>query len=69
MLKSRGFNVEIDDAVVELIGATGYDPAYGARHLQRNLETLLLAPIARAGARTLHATVQDGRVAVAPATA
>jgi ATP-dependent Clp protease ATP-binding subunit ClpA len=69
MLKSRGFNVEIDDAVVELIGATGYDPAYGARHLQRNLETLLLAPIARAGARTLRATVQDGRVAVAPATA
>jgi ATP-dependent Clp protease ATP-binding subunit ClpA len=64
MLAARGFAVEIDDAVTELIGATGYDPAYGARHLQRNLEALLLAPIARAGARTLHATVRDGQVVV-----
>jgi ATP-dependent Clp protease ATP-binding subunit ClpA len=67
MLKARGFSVEIDAAVVELIGASGYDPAYGARHLQRNLETLLLAPIARAGARELRATVRDGRIAVTPA--
>jgi ATP-dependent Clp protease ATP-binding subunit ClpA len=66
MLQARGFTVAIDDAVAELIGATGYDPAYGARHLQRNLETLLLAPIARAGARELHATVRDGRIVVAP---
>jgi ATP-dependent Clp protease ATP-binding subunit ClpA len=65
MLEQRGYRVEIDEAVIELIGATGYDPAYGARHLQRNLEALLLTPIARAGARALHAYVENGRVVVA----
>ena len=67
MLEARDFRVEIDDAVVELIGATGYDPAYGARHLQRNLEALLLEPIARAGEKALRAYVRDGRVMVAAA--
>jgi ATP-dependent Clp protease ATP-binding subunit ClpA len=61
--------VAIDDAVVELIGSSGYDPAYGARHLQRNLEALLLQPIARAGSRELHAYVQDGHVKVAAVAA
>jgi ATP-dependent Clp protease ATP-binding subunit ClpA len=69
MLRARGFSVDIEDAVVELIGATGYDPAYGARHLQRNLESLLLEPIARAGSRSLRAFVRDGRIAVAAADA
>ena len=67
LLRARGLDVVIDEAVAELIGETGYDPAYGARHLQRNLEALLLAPIARAGARSLRVSVHDGRVSVRPA--
>jgi ATP-dependent Clp protease ATP-binding subunit ClpC len=67
LLQARGFTVEIDPAVAALIGEAGYDPAYGARHLQRNVESMLLAPIARAGDRSLRVFVRDERIVVEPA--
>jgi len=61
-LAERGYAVAIGDGVAQLIAATGYDPAYGARHLQRNIERLLLEPLAALRERELTAEVADGRV-------
>lgn len=41
-LSERGYRLEIEDGVIDHIASTGYDRAYGARHLQRNIEKLLL---------------------------
>ena len=41
-LRDRGFVVRISDQVVEHLARTGYDQRYGARHVQRNIERLLL---------------------------
>jgi ATP-dependent Clp protease ATP-binding subunit ClpA len=61
-LAERGYVVSIPDDVVTLIATTGYDPAYGARHLQRNVERLLLEPLASVPERELTAEVREGRV-------
>ena len=47
MLASRGWTVTVDDDVIEWLATTGYDPAYGARHLQRNIERRLLGELVR----------------------
>jgi ATP-dependent Clp protease ATP-binding subunit ClpA len=62
-LAERGYELEIPDEVVELVSRTGYDPAYGARHLQRNVEQLLLMPLAQHEARRCRAIVEGDRVA------
>jgi ATP-dependent Clp protease ATP-binding subunit ClpA len=44
-LAERGYVLEVDDGVIDAIADAGYEPAYGARHLQRNIERLLLQPL------------------------
>jgi ATP-dependent Clp protease ATP-binding subunit ClpA len=61
-LAQRGYVIKIGDDAVELIATTGYDPAYGARHLQRNIERLLLEPLTTETARELVTEVLKGRV-------
>lgn len=61
-LDSRGFEVEFSADVTRLVAETGYDPAYGARHLQRNLEKLLLEPLTNATHRKVSATTEDGSI-------
>ncbi len=39
--------IEVEPSAIQFLGETGYDPAYGARHLTRNVEQLLLQPLAR----------------------
>ena len=39
-------SLTIGDDVTGLLAGNGYDPVYGARHLQRNIERLLLEPLA-----------------------
>jgi ATP-dependent Clp protease ATP-binding subunit ClpC len=46
MLKA-GIQLQWSDAVLELIAREGFDPRFGARPLQRTLETLVVAPLAR----------------------
>jgi energy-coupling factor transporter ATP-binding protein EcfA2 len=58
-LTERGYDASTGAGVVELIATSGYDPKYGARHLQRNLERLLLMPLASATSRSVCAEV-DG---------
>ena len=45
--RSDGKEIEIDESAIVFLGETGYDPTYGARHLTRNVESLLLQPLAR----------------------
>ncbi|MFT4186981.1 MAG: AAA family ATPase [Aeromicrobium sp.] len=62
-LSSAGWNVTCSDDVADWLARTGYDEAYGARHLQRNIERELLARLALADSRTVHVTVEaDGLV-------
>ena len=41
-LRNRGYVINVPDAVVDSLARTGYDKRYGARHVQRNIERLLL---------------------------
>ncbi|MFN8501510.1 AAA family ATPase [Kouleothrix sp.] len=43
----RNLLVEIDDAVIERLLAQGFHPLYGARPLQREIERLVILPLAR----------------------
>jgi ATP-dependent Clp protease ATP-binding subunit ClpA len=47
-LVRRSVSVDVEDAVVALIGRTGFDPVYGARGLQRVLRRTLAEPVAEA---------------------
>ncbi len=59
-LRERGYRLAIPAEVIDLVAETGYDPAYGARHLHRNVERLLLQPLAAMEDRDLKASV-NGR--------
>ncbi|HNP56465.1 MAG TPA: AAA family ATPase [Gordonia sp. (in: high G+C Gram-positive bacteria)] len=70
MLASRGWTVTVDDDVIEWLATTGYDPAYGARHLQRNIERRLLGELVRfseRGVSSVRASVRDGEVVISEA--
>ena len=56
-MAERGYRLTFDDAVLDHLATTGYSSAYGARHLQRNIEQLLLQPLAARQDRDLHASV------------
>lgn len=43
----RRIAVSVDDGVVPLLLREGYSPVYGARHLKRTVERMVLLPIAR----------------------
>lgn len=45
-LKYRDVALDIDDAVLDHLGKTGYNAAYGARYLQRTIRSKLIHPIA-----------------------
>jgi ATP-dependent Clp protease ATP-binding subunit ClpC len=43
----RNLLVEIDDSVIDLVLEKGYSPLYGARPLKREIERLVVSPMAR----------------------
>ncbi|MFH0946471.1 MAG: ATP-dependent Clp protease ATP-binding subunit [Planctomycetota bacterium] len=45
--QKQGKTIEIEPSAIRFLGETGYDPTFGARHLTRNIESLLLQPLAR----------------------
>jgi MoxR-like ATPase len=58
----RGFTLTYDPAVVDLVASSGYDPAYGARPVQRALETLVVLPLAACAPGAWHAVVDGAAV-------
>ncbi|MFV0453300.1 MAG: AAA family ATPase [Propioniciclava sp.] len=60
----HGRVVELSPDVASYLAATGYDPAYGARHLHRNIERLLLTAMARSDATAISVGVVDDQIVV-----
>ncbi len=47
-IRFRRMNLHIENEVLDYLGEQGYDPRYGARHLQRTIREYLLTPLSRA---------------------
>lgn len=45
-LKQKGINLVISESALELLASDGYDPQYGARPLNRLIQTKILNPVA-----------------------
>jgi ATP-dependent Clp protease ATP-binding subunit ClpA len=65
-LAAAGWAVTLAPDVAPWLARTGYDPAFGARHLQRNLERELLSQLADAPTRSLRIEVADDRLVARP---
>lgn len=61
-LAESGWSVKYDSEVVRHLARTGYDPAYGARHLQRNIERAFLSLVAASGEKSVSITTVDGKL-------
>jgi ATP-dependent Clp protease ATP-binding subunit ClpA len=61
-LAESGWAISYDHDVVSYLVSTGYDPAYGARHLQRNIERLFLGLIAESETKRVSVRVADGEL-------
>ncbi len=70
-LKKSGVTLTWTPDVVQHLARTGYDPRYGARPLQRTLETLIVAPLSRllversgGTSNVIRCRMRDGSVVV-----
>jgi ATP-dependent Clp protease ATP-binding subunit ClpA len=61
-LAESGWAVSYGRGVVKHLAVTGYDPTYGARHLQRNIERLFLGLIAQADSKAVSVRVSKGEL-------
>lgn len=66
-LRERGYEAEVSAEVVAFVSEQGYDPAYGARHLHRNIERHLLETLVDHPPSKLRAAVGGGGVSWIPA--
>ncbi|HET7844912.1 MAG TPA: AAA family ATPase, partial [Xanthomonadales bacterium] len=73
-LRDREIGLEVDDAALDRLGESGFDPVYGARPLKRAIQSQIENPLAqrilagefRAG-DTIRVHVDGGRLAFAKA--
>ncbi|KXI19868.1 ATPase family protein [Corynebacterium sp. CMW7794] len=64
-LAGHGYALTVTDAAVDLIADSGYEPAFGARHVQRAVENLLLLPMPELEPGFILADAVDGKVVLA----
>jgi len=67
-LRARGYDTDVPDEVIAFIADHGYEPAYGARHVQRSIEQHLLQTLLNYPPSRLRAGVTNGKVSWAPVT-
>jgi ATP-dependent Clp protease ATP-binding subunit ClpB len=72
-LKDKNVTLSLDNVAKDWLGAAGYSPAYGARPLNRVIQTEILNPLALMILRgeildgeTVHITVVNNKVSVKP---
>lgn len=63
-LASNGWSVKYEPEVVRHIARSGYDPTYGARHLQRNIERGFLSLIASSDLKVVEIVVDGDELAL-----
>jgi ATP-dependent Clp protease ATP-binding subunit ClpA len=61
-LRERGYDTDVPDVVVQFIADKSYDPAYGARYLQRTIERYLLQTLLNFQPSRLRAEVDGDEV-------
>lgn len=64
-LQEKGITVKIDDSALSYLARVGYNPQYGARPLNRLVQTKVLNPIAE---RIIRQQIADGDVVTVSAT-
>lgn len=65
-ITAQGFSVHLGPDVVSWLAETGYDPNFGARHLQRTIETQLLVPLAASQLRLARVEVGETGLVIEP---
>jgi ATP-dependent Clp protease ATP-binding subunit ClpA len=65
-LRERGYETEVPANVVAFVAENSYEPAYGARHLQRSIERHLLQTLLNHPPSKLRATVANEEVSWVP---
>ena len=65
-LAERGYRLTFAANLAKFLATTNRDPRYGARHLQRNIERLILEPLAREASREVHVEVEGGTIVLKP---
>ena len=73
-LTAQGVNIALEDSAYELLMSRGFSQSYGAREMERTIDTLLAKPLARAllqekiGPRvTLKVSARSGQISFLPA--
>ena len=66
LLAQRGWALDVDDSVYDLIARVGFSPDDGARPLLRAIESHLIGQVARQPPGSYHATARDDSVTVVP---
>jgi energy-coupling factor transporter ATP-binding protein EcfA2 len=60
--QEQGIQLDVDPEVERFLSTVEYDPRFGARHLQRNIEALLLQPMIGAPEKSFHVRVVDSHL-------
>lgn len=60
----NGWQIRWDEDVVDRLAVIGYDPSYGARHLQRTIEQELLPLLAVSRGRVVRIVVSEDRLTI-----
>ena len=47
LLEQQNIKLEVDQAALDLVGRSGFDPVYGARPLKRAIQTMIENPLAQ----------------------
>jgi ATP-dependent Clp protease ATP-binding subunit ClpA len=67
-MRPRGYELEIDDQLVDLVVEEGFSREYGARPLQRAIERLLVSPLASLPRGSYHGVAHAGSPAWVPSS-
>jgi ATP-dependent Clp protease ATP-binding subunit ClpB len=67
-LQGSGFDLEVSEEALDLLGEAGFDPVYGARPLKRAIQNEIENPLAQkilsggfAAGETIKVDVEQGR--------
>jgi ATP-dependent Clp protease ATP-binding subunit ClpA len=60
--ETSGWHIEYEDTVVEWVAQSGHEPRFGARHVQRVIESEVFPAIARSDSRRIRLSADKGAI-------